>query len=381
MTFFDKEYIINVVNDRRLKMKDSKSRAAELLFREEESILSPAAKELYNGKTILVTGGGGSVGSELVRHLAKLSTKKIIIFDIYENNAYELLMELRHKYGASLDLTVEIGSVRDRDRLEDLFSVYRPEIVFHAAAHKHVPLMEHNGREAIKNNVLGTYNVADMAEKYIAEKFILISTDKAVNPTGIMGATKRIAEHIISCRSDSNVGFCSVRFGNVLGSAGSVVPLFMRQISDGGPVTITDKRIVRYFMSLAEAAELLLETGAMAKQGEIFILDMGAPVRIVDLAEEMIKKYAPEGVEIDITEIGLRPGEKLYEELLVNPEKHQKTHLSKIFVERENPKTRAEMERTVDIFRDFLAIKPEESDSIVLKKLIGSILPEYISAP
>ena len=362
-------------------MKDSKSRAAELLFREEESILSPAAKELYNGKTILVTGGGGSVGSELVRHLAKLSTKKIIIFDIYENNAYELLMELRHKYGASLDLTVEIGSVRDRDRLEDLFSVYRPEIVFHAAAHKHVPLMEHNGREAIKNNVLGTYNVADMAEKYSAEKFILISTDKAVNPTGIMGATKRIAEHIISCRSDSNVGFCSVRFGNVLGSAGSVVPLFMRQISDGGPVTITDKRIVRYFMSLGEAAELLLETGAMAKQGEIFILDMGAPVRIVDLAEEMIKKYASEGVKIDITEIGLRPGEKLYEELLVNPETHQKTHLSKIFVERENSKTRAEMERIIDIFRDFLAIKPEESDSIALKKLIGSILPEYISAP
>lgn len=362
-------------------MKDSKSRAKELLFREEESILSPVAKELYNGKTILVTGGGGSVGSELVRHLAKLSTKKIIIFDIYENNAYELLMELRHKYGASLDLTVEIGSVRDRDRLEDLFSVYRPEIVFHAAAHKHVPLMEHNGREAIKNNIIGTYNVADMAEKYHSEKFVLISTDKAVNPTGIMGATKRIAEHIISCRSDSNVGFCSVRFGNVLGSAGSVVPLFMRQIAEGGPVTVTDKRIVRYFMSLGEASELLLETGAMAKQGEIFILDMGEPVRIVDLAEEMIKKYAPKGVNIDITEIGLRPGEKLYEELLVNPKKHTKTHLSKIFIEHENPKTREEMERIIDIFHDFLAKKPTEANNSNLRELIKSIIPEYTPTP
>ncbi len=362
-------------------MKDSKSRAAELLFREEESILSPAAKELYNGKTILVTGGGGSVGSELVRHLAKLSTKKIIIFDIYENNAYELLMELRHKYGASLDLTVEIGSVRDRDRLEDLFSVYRPEIVFHAAAHKHVPLMEHNGREAIKNNILGTYNVADMAEKYGAEKFVLISTDKAVNPTGIMGATKRICEQIISCRSDSNVGFCSVRFGNVLGSAGSVVPLFMRQIAEGGPITVTDKRIVRYFMSIREAAELLLEAGAMANQGEIFILDMGEPVRIIDLAEEMIKKYAPEGKNIEIREIGLRPGEKLYEELLVDPEKHTKTASTKIFIEHKTPKTRGEMEIIIDIFRDFLAKMPEESDSINLKNLIRSIIPEYISTP
>ena len=381
MTFFDKEYIINVVNDRRLAMNDSKSRASELLFREERSIISDAAKSTYKGKTVLVTGGGGSVGGELVRHLSKLSPKKIIIFDIYENCAYELFMELRHKYGATLDLVVEIGSVRDRDRLEDLFSTYRPEIVFHAAAHKHVPLMEHNGREAIKNNILGTYNVADMAEKYSAEKFVLISTDKAVNPTGIMGATKRIAEHIISCRSDSKVGFCSVRFGNVLGSAGSVVPLFMRQIAEGGPVTLTDKRIVRYFMTLGEAAELLLETGAMAEQGEIFILDMGEPVRIVDLAEEMIKKYAPAGVRIDILEIGLRPGEKLYEELLVNPEIHEKTHLSKIFIERENPKTRAEMERIIDIFCDFLAEKPEKTDSITIKNLIGSILPEYIFTP
>ncbi len=362
-------------------MKDSKSRAAELLFREEVSIISETAKKTYLGKTVLVTGGGGSVGSELVRRLSKLSPKKIIIFDIYENCAYDLFMELRHKYGDALDLVVEIGSVRDRARLEELFSTYRPEIVFHAAAHKHVPLMEHNGREAIKNNILGTYNVADMAEKYSAEKFVLISTDKAVNPTGIMGATKRIAEHIISCRSDSHVGFCSVRFGNVLGSAGSVVPIFMRQIAEGGPVTVTDKRIVRYFMTLSEAAELLLETGAMAKQGEIFILDMGEPVMIVDLAEEMIRKYAPKEIEINITEIGLRPGEKLYEELLVDPKRHTKTASSKIFIEHENPKTRAEMEVIIDIFRDFLIKKPKRSDSTDLKKIMGSIIPEYISTP
>ena len=359
-------------------MKDSKSRVSELLGRREQSVLSETSRRLYKDKTVLVTGGGGSIGSELVRILATLSPRKIIVFDIYENNAYDLSMELLHQYGSSLDLTVEIGSVRDRDRLDDLFSRYKPEIVFHAAAHKHVPLMEHNPEEAIKNNVLGTYNTAEMAEKYGAEKFVLISTDKAVNPTGIMGATKRICEQIVSCRNDGKTAFCSVRFGNVLGSAGSVVPLFMRQISVGGPITLTDKRIVRYFMSIREAAELLLETGAMAKRGELFILDMGEPVRIFDLAEEMIKKHAPDGAKIEIREVGLRPGEKLYEELLVNPDKHKKTESSKIFIECEKPKTREEMKTIVNILRDFLVSAEKTSDNTQLKNIIKSILPEYI---
>lgn len=358
-------------------MKDSKSRAAELLGREEQSVLSSEARRLYKNKTVLITGGGGTIGSELARILATLSPRKIIVFDIYENNAYDLSMELHHKYGESLDLVVEIGSVRDRDRLEEIFSAYKPEIVFHAAAHKHVPLMEHNPFEAIKNNVFGTYNTADMAEKYGAKKFVLISTDKAVNPTGIMGATKRICEQIISCRNDGNTSFCAVRFGNVLGSAGSVVPLFMRQILSGGPVTITDKRIVRYFMSIREAAELLLEAGAMSDRGELFVLDMGAQVRIFDLAEEMIKKYAKSGDKIEIIEVGLRPGEKLYEELLVDPEKHSKTPSSKIFIEKENPKRRYEMETVICILQDFISKYPKSPDLLRLKELIKTIIPEY----
>lgn len=359
-------------------MEHSKSRVSELLGRDEQSVLSENARQLYRNKTVLVTGGGGSIGSELVRILATLSTKKIIVFDIYESNAYDLSMGLSHKYGSSLDISVEIGSVRDRSRLEEIFSIYMPDIVFHAAAHKHVPLMEHNPGEAVKNNVFGTYNTADMAEKYGAEKFVLISTDKAVNPTGIMGATKRICEHIVSCRRDSNTSFCSVRFGNVLGSSGSVVPLFKRQIEAGGPITLTDKRIVRYFMSIREAAELLLETGAMAEHGELFILDMGEPVRILDLAEEMIKKYAKNGERIEIVEVGLRPGEKLYEELLVNPKKHYKTKSSKIFIEKENSKTRAEMETIINILRDFIANDKESSNVAKLKSVIKSIIPEYI---
>ena len=358
-------------------MKDSKSRVAELLGRSEKSVLSESARQLYRDKTVLVTGGGGSIGSELVRILATLSPRKIIIFDIYENNAYDLSMELSHHYGSSLDIVVEIGSVRDRSRLEEVFSEYKPEIVFHAAAHKHVPLMEHNPGEAIKNNVFGTYNVADMAEKYCAEKFVLISTDKAVNPTGIMGATKRICEHIVSCRNDGKTAFCSVRFGNVLGSSGSVVPLFIRQISAGGPVTLTDKRIVRYFMSIREAAELLLEAGAMAERGELFVLDMGEPIKIFDLAEQMIKIYAQKGSSIEIVEVGLRPGEKLYEELLVNPEKLSKTPSSKIFIEKEKPKTRAKMETIINILQDFIVNNTKYTNTSELKMIIKSIIPEY----
>lgn len=359
-------------------MKDYRESLSELLGRSEKSVLSPVASELYRGKTVLITGGGGTIGSELARILAALDPGKIIIFDIYENNAYDLSMELSHKYGSALDLVVEIGSVRDVSRLEEVFSIYNPDIIFHAAAHKHVPLMEHSAAEAVKNNVFGTYNVANMAEKHGAEKFVLVSTDKAVNPTSIMGATKRISEHIVSCRNDGKTSFCSVRFGNVFGSSGSVVPLFIRQIEAGGPVTVTDKRIVRYFMSIREAAELLLEAGAIADRGELFVLDMGAPVKIFDLAEAMIEKYAKNGEKIEIREIGLRPGEKLYEELLVNPKKHYKTSSSKIFVEREKAKTRAEMETIISILRDFISSNSPNNEKDSLKNIIKSIIPEYI---
>lgn len=357
-------------------MQDSKNRVTELLFRDEKSVVSSAAKEFYRGKTILVTGGGGTIGGELSRMLSSLSPKKLIIFDIYENNAYEIFSELQHALGEANPSVVEIGSVRDRARLDEVFSEYKPQIVFHAAAHKHVPLMEHNAIEAIKNNVLGTYNTADMAEKHGAEKFVLISTDKAVNPTSVMGATKRICEHIVSCRADGETTFCSVRFGNVLGSAGSVVPIFRRQIENGGPLTVTDKRIVRYFMSVREAAELLLETGAMARGGELFILDMGSAVKIVDLAEKMIERYSPDR-EIEIREVGLRPGERLYEELLYSPSKCLKTTSNKIYIERDLPKTREEMEGIIDIFRDFLINYPEKCNTNDLKRIIGDILSEY----
>ena len=298
----------------------------DLLFRSPIKINSSETAEYYTGKVVLVTGGGGSIGSELCRQISKHHPKKLIIVDIYENNAYDIQQELTRKYGATLDLAVEIASVRDAQRLDAIFNHYRPQIVFHAAAHKHVPLMEHSGCEAIKNNVFGTKNTADVAEKYGVEKFILISTDKAVNPTNIMGASKRLCEMIVQSRRDSKTSFAAVRFGNVLGSNGSVIPLFKRQIAHGGPVTITDKRIIRYFMTIPEASQLVMEAGAMAKRGELFVLDMGKPIRIYDLAVNMIKLsgFEPE-TDIRIQEIGLRPGEKLYEELLIKTESLDKT--------------------------------------------------------
>ncbi len=350
----------------------------DLLFRKSMEINNAQSFEFYTGKTVLITGGGGSIGSELCRQIAKHAPRKLIILDIYENNAYDIQQELVRRYGEELDLAVEIASVRDRARLECIFKTYRPDIVFHAAAHKHVPLMEHSGCEAIKNNVLGTYNTADMAEKYGAQKFILISTDKAVNPTNIMGASKRMCEMIIQCRADSKTCFAAVRFGNVLGSNGSVIPLFKRQIENGGPVTITDKRIIRYFMTIPEASQLVIQAGAMAKKGELFVLDMGKPVRIYDLAVNMIRLSGLEpDVDIKIKEIGLRPGEKLYEELLMKTETLTKTENDMIFVEKDTPLTRKEVEEKLAILRAAVLEAQDENASPKIKIAMHRVVPTF----
>lgn len=300
-------------------------------------ILAEEATKLIKNKIVVVTGGGGSIGSELCRQIANIGPKQLIIIDIYENSAYAIQQELKRKYNGNLNLEVRIASVRDTKKMDDLFSEFRPDVVFHAAAHKHVPLMEDAPEEAVKNNVFGTYNCALCAEKYGAEKFVLISTDKAVNPTNVMGATKRICEMIvqnIAASSDGSTTFAAVRFGNVLGSNGSVVPLFKDQLAEGGPLTVTHPDVVRYFMTIPEAVSLVLEAGAMSeKSGEIFVLDMGAPVKIVTLAENIIKlsgliPYK----DIDIVFTGLRPGEKMFEELLQDEEGVRKTANSKIFI-------------------------------------------------
>ncbi len=322
----------------------------DLLFRDALNIASSQAGEYYRGKSVLVTGGGGSIGSELCRQIAALGPRRLIILDIYENNAYDIQQELLHRYGKALALETVIASVRDEKRMEEIFAEARPDIVFHAAAHKHVPLMEHSGCEAIKNNVFGTYNTANLAEKYGVKKFVLISTDKAVNPANIMGASKRLCEMVIQCRTDSATAFTAVRFGNVLGSNGSVIPLFKKQITSGGPVTLTDKRIIRYFMTISEAVGLVMEAGAMAKNGELYVLDMGKPVKILDLAENMIRLSGLRPYEdVDIVEIGLRPGEKLYEELLMRTEELDRTENKLIFIERDKGCSRAEVDAKLEI--------------------------------
>jgi FlaA1/EpsC-like NDP-sugar epimerase len=354
-------------------------RIEDLLFRDSLTINNTEALEFYRNKTILITGGGGSIGSELCRQIAKHDPKQIIIFDIYENNVYDIQQELTFKYGGKLNLAVEIGSVRDRARLETVFAHYRPEIVFHAAAHKHVPLMEHSSCEAIKNNVFGTFNTADMAEKYGVSKFILISTDKAVNPTNIMGASKRLCEMIIQCRTDSKTCFAAVRFGNVLSSNGSVIPLFKRQIENGGPVTITDKRIIRYFMTIPEASQLVMQAGSMAKSGELFVLDMGKPVKILDLAENLIHLSGLTPYkDIDIVEIGLRPGEKLYEELLIKTENLSKTENNMIFIENDEPLTRLEIAKKLAVLKNALDESEHEISPDIIKRAMKAIVPTYL---
>ena len=306
----------------------------DLLGRDPVKIDLDSVAGYVSDKVVMVTGAGGSIGSELCRQIAAHSPKKLILFDIYENTTYDILNELKRTWGEKLDLVSLIGSVRDERRLDAVFAKYRPELVFHAAAHKHVPLMEDSPNESIKNNVFGTYNMTRMADKYGVKRFVLISTDKAVNPTNIMGASKRICEMIVQSMSrKSKTEFIAVRFGNVLGSNGSVIPLFKKQIAEGGPVTVTDPNIIRYFMTIPEAVSLVLSAGAFARGGEIFVLDMGEPVKILSLAENLIRLsgFVPyEEIPIEFT--GLRPGEKLYEELLMDEEGLKRTNNRLIYI-------------------------------------------------
>ncbi len=333
---------------------------------------------LIEEKTILITGAGGSIGSELCRQIIKYNPSRMVLFDIYENNLYDIELELKSIY-KHIEIDAIVGSVRDLKKLESVFETYNPYLVFHAAAHKHVPLMENSPLEAIKNNVFGTYNVANCADKYKARKMILISTDKAVNPTNIMGATKRLCEMIIQVKNKtSKTEYAAVRFGNVLGSNGSVVPLFKKQIAEGGPVTVTHKDIIRYFMTIPEAAQLVLQAMSYAKGGEIFVLDMGEPVKIYDLAVSLIKLsgYEPD-IDIPIVFTGLRPGEKLYEELLMKEEGLQKTENKKIFIG--EPTQLDEKDILEKLAKLKKLIENEETPIEEIKDTIQEVVPTYIN--
>lgn len=345
----------------------------DLLGRDPIEINTEEVLNYVKDKVVLVTGGGGSIGSELCRQIAGHQPKQLIIVDIYENNAYEIQQELTQKY-SELNLVVLVASVRNTTRIEKIFETYSPDIVYHAAAHKHVPLMETSPTEAIKNNVFGTYKTAQAAAKYGVKKFVLISTDKAVNPTNIMGASKRICEMIIQMMNHTtNTNFVAVRFGNVLGSNGSVIPLFKKQIAVGGPVTVTDPNIVRYFMTIPEAVSLVLQAGAYAKGGEIFVLNMGEPVKILDLATNLIKLsgYKP-GEDIEIKFTGLRPGEKMYEELLMNEEGLRETANKMIFIGKPIEFDEIEFRRQLDLLEQEAVNEDGDIRSEVMK-----IVPTY----
>ncbi|CAI3636273.1 putative polysaccharide biosynthesis protein, CapD-like domain [Clostridium neonatale] len=346
----------------------------DLLGRDPIQLDNRGIAEYIEGKTILVTGGGGSIGSELCRQIAVFNPKKLIIFDIYENNAYDIQNELKDSF-PDLELKVLIGSIRDRDRLHEIFTKNNIDVVFHAAAHKHVPLMEDSPKEAIKNNVFGTLNLALEASEAQIDRFVMISTDKAVNPTNIMGATKRLCEMIIQAvNKESETEFVAVRFGNVLGSNGSVIPLFKRQIANGGPVTVTHKKIIRYFMLIPEAAQLVLQAGAFAKGGEIFVLDMGKPVKIYDLACDLIRLSGLEpNRDIKIVFTGLRPGEKLYEELLMSEEGLEDTVHKKIHVGKPTFEDMNSLTIKLEQLRKLL----EVDDIKELKRQMQLIVPTY----
>ena len=348
----------------------------ELLFRQPIVVDNEFVADYYKDKVILVTGGGGSIGSELCRQLAKMAPKQIVALDIYENGVYDLQQELRLLYGKKLDFKAEIANICCERSMRRIMEEYHPQIVVHAAAHKHVPLMEKNCIEAVENNVFGTLNVIKLCEEYGAQRFMMVSTDKAVNPTNIMGATKRMCEIIARAHSasGSSVVFSDTRFGNVLGSAGSVIPLFKRQIANGGPITLTDKRIIRYFMTIPEASQLVLHSGAIAKNGELFVLDMGQPIKIYDLAVNMIKLSGLEPFrDIDIIETGLRPGEKLYEELLVKSETLRKTDNDLIFIEKDEPISMEDLQERLEILREAISSNDDET----VRAAMHRVVPTY----
>lgn len=354
------------------KMKVRKVEISDLLSRPEVKLDKKICRYLI-GKTILVTGGGGSIGSELCMQVARYNPKTIIIFDIYENCAFELANEMNEKFDGDIDVHIRIGSVRDIDRLHEVFDEFKPDVVFHAAAHKHVPLMEDSPCEAVKNNVFGTYNVANMADEFSVEKMVIISTDKAVNPTNVMGCTKRITEIIaqhMNSKSE-NTRYTAVRFGNVLGSHGSVIPIFEKQIAAGGPVCVTHPDITRYFMTIPEAAQLVCQAGGLSQGGEVFVLDMGEPVKIMDLAKNMIRLSGYTEKEIPIKIVGLRPGEKLYEELALESEiaTREKTANEKIYVTHLDDIDDERFDRIINTLKDI-------NDDNVREKLV-QLIPNY----
>lgn len=355
----------------------------ELLGREMITLDTNDIKNFLFDKVVLVTGGGGSIGSELCRQIAKASPKKLIIVDNYENSTYDIQQELFFIYKKEMDLKVEIASVRDKDKLDMIFQKHRPNIVFHAAAYKHVPLMEDCPEEAINNNIFGTCNVVMASDRYEVERFVLISSDKAVNPTSVMGASKRFCEMVIqSMKGNSQTDYVAVRFGNVLGSNGSVIPLFQKQIDMGGPLTITDKNIVRYFMTIGEAVQLVLQAGSMANSSEIYVLDMGEPIKILDLAENLIRLsgHIPYK-DIDIIETGLRPGEKLYEEILINSDELISTDNQKIYIELQESISRQEISQMLEVLTEALETRSMSDIKKAMKQVVTTYKdPEEVNA-
>ena len=348
----------------------------DLLFRSANQALTETTRAYYRGRSVLITGGGGSIGSELARQIARCEPSRLVLLDVYENGVYDIQQELKTRYGSKLNLRVEIANVCNRDSIDKILRENTPDIVLHAAAHKHVPLMERNVIEAVENNVFGTLNVVEACESSGVKRFIMVSTDKAVNPTNVMGATKRMCEMIVLSRTGKVTSFSATRFGNVLGSNGSVIPLFKRQIQRGGPITITDKRITRYYMTIPEASQLVMISGAMASNGELYVLDMGEPIRILELAEDMIRLSGMEPYrDIDIVEVGLRPGEKLYEELLIRTEEMDKTDNDLIFIERDKRLEQAQVRHKLDILREAVATG---SNHLVREALMKAV-PTYHS--
>ena len=348
----------------------------DLLGRDEIVLDNSDISTLIENEVVLVTGGGGSIGSELCRQIMRYNPKRLVIFDIYENNLYNIEIELKNNY-PNEKIEAVVGSVRDKKRMEEVFEEYKPNLVFHAAAHKHVPLMENNPLEAIKNNIFGTYNTVQCADKFNVKRFVLISTDKAVNPTNIMGASKRVCEMIVQAKNKvSKTEYAAVRFGNVLGSNGSVIPLFKKQIANGGPVTVTHKEITRFFMTIPEAVELILQAATYAHGGEIFVLDMGQPVKIYDLAVSLIKLSGLEpNVDIPIQITGLRPGEKLYEELLMSEEDLTATKHDKIFISKPMHFEMKELEIKLDTLRE---LEYDENYSReIIKQKMKAMVPTY----